>query len=61
MSSKSWQQAGLKVIGLYGGVEQDPQIAHLKNGVDVLVATPGRMFDLAHRSTQLCSSDPYPG
>ncbi len=38
---------GLKVIGLYGGVEQDPQIAHLKNGVDVLVATPGRMFDLA--------------
>jgi ATP-dependent RNA helicase RhlE len=38
---------GLKVIGLYGGVEQDPQIAHLKNGCDVLVATPGRMFDLA--------------
>ena len=38
---------GVKVIGLYGGVEQDPQIAHLKNGVDVLVATPGRMFDLA--------------
>jgi len=38
---------GLKVVGLYGGVEQDPQIAHLKNGVDVLVATPGRMFDLA--------------
>ncbi|WP_026475343.1 DEAD/DEAH box helicase [Alkaliflexus imshenetskii] len=38
---------GFKVIGLYGGVEQDPQIAHLKNGVDVLVATPGRMFDLA--------------
>src|SRR5690606_32398292 len=38
---------GIKVIGLYGGVEQDPQIAHLKHGVDVLVATPGRMFDLA--------------
>lgn len=38
---------GLKIIGLYGGVEQDPQIAHLKNGCDVLVATPGRMFDLA--------------
>ncbi len=38
---------GIKVIGLYGGVDQDPQIAHLKHGVDVLVATPGRMFDLA--------------
>jgi len=38
---------GIKVIALIGGVEQDSQIAHLKNGVDVLVATPGRMFDLA--------------
>lgn len=38
---------GIKVIGLYGGVDQDPQVAHLKHGVDVLVATPGRMFDLA--------------
>ncbi len=38
---------GLRVMGLFGGVEQDPQIAALKHGVDVLVATPGRMFDLA--------------
>ena len=38
---------GLKVLGLHGGVKQDPQIEHLKKGVDVLVATPGRMFDLA--------------
>jgi len=36
-----------KVLGLFGGVEQSPQIAMLKKGVDVLVATPGRMFDLA--------------
>jgi ATP-dependent RNA helicase RhlE len=41
--------AGLRlhVVGLYGGVEQIPQIEELRKGVDILVATPGRMFDLA--------------
>lgn len=38
---------GLHVVGVYGGTEQDNQISLLKNGADVLVATPGRMFDLA--------------
>ncbi|MBS4013312.1 MAG: DEAD/DEAH box helicase [Bacteroidetes bacterium] len=37
----------LHILGLFGGVEQAPQIERLKKGVDVLVATPGRMFDLA--------------
>jgi len=37
---------GLRTLGLFGGVEQDPQIKSLHTGVDVLVATPGRMFDL---------------
>lgn len=36
----------LNIVCLHGGVEQDPQIAKLKKGVDVLIATPGRMFDL---------------
>lgn len=31
---------------IYGGVEQDPQISQLEGGVDILIATPGRMFDL---------------
>ncbi|MEJ8801082.1 DEAD/DEAH box helicase [Pontibacter sp. H249] len=31
---------------VFGGVEQGPQIAKLENGIDVLVATPGRLFDL---------------
>jgi ATP-dependent RNA helicase RhlE len=31
---------------IYGGVEQDAQISKLEEGVDILVATPGRMFDL---------------
>ncbi len=37
----------LQVLSLIGGVDQAPQIDRLKKGVDVLVATPGRMFDLA--------------
>ncbi|MDD3132475.1 MAG: DEAD/DEAH box helicase, partial [Bacteroidales bacterium] len=31
---------------IHGGVDQQPQIDTLNDGVDVLVATPGRMFDL---------------
>lgn len=31
---------------IHGGVEQEPQIQTLNEGVDVLIATPGRMFDL---------------
>ncbi|MBU2019939.1 MAG: DEAD/DEAH box helicase [Bacteroidetes bacterium] len=36
----------IKSFGLYGGVEQEQQIKRLSKKVDVLVATPGRMFDL---------------
>jgi ATP-dependent RNA helicase RhlE len=31
---------------IFGGVNQNPQINALRNGVDVLVATPGRLLDL---------------
>jgi len=36
----------VKTFSLFGGVEQDPQILKLEQGIDILVATPGRMFDL---------------
>ena len=36
----------VKPFAVYGGVEQDPQVKKLKDGIDILVATPGRMFDL---------------
>jgi ATP-dependent RNA helicase RhlE len=36
----------LVIMGLYGGEEQEAQIKKLEKGVDILVATPGRMFDL---------------
>lgn len=31
---------------IFGGVNQNPQVATLKNGVDILIATPGRLLDL---------------
>ena len=31
---------------IHGGVDQEPQIKQLNKGVDVLIATPGRLFDL---------------
>lgn len=37
----------ITTVGVFGGVAQDPQIAALKEGADILVATPGRLFDLA--------------
>ena len=38
-----------KIFTLYGGVEQDAQIAKLQDGIDVLICTPGRMFDLINQ------------
>lgn len=36
----------VKAFALFGGTEQQPQIDKLYQGVDILVATPGRLFDL---------------
>ncbi|MDA7936424.1 DEAD/DEAH box helicase [bacterium] len=37
---------GLKVAIVFGGVGQTPQVKTLKAGVDILIATPGRLLDL---------------
>ncbi|WP_276131649.1 DEAD/DEAH box helicase [Polluticoccus soli] len=39
----------VSILGLHGGVDQEPQVKKLDKGVDVLIATPGRMFDLIHQ------------
>ena len=39
----------IKSTVIFGGVNANPQIAALKNGVDILVATPGRLLDLHDR------------
>ena len=36
----------LKQAVVYGGVSPKPQISALRRGVDILIATPGRMIDL---------------
>jgi len=36
----------VKSFCIHGGVDQEPQIKQLAKGVDILIATPGRMFDL---------------
>jgi superfamily II DNA/RNA helicase len=37
---------GLKCTVVFGGVKQNPQTNSLRNGVDILIATPGRLLDL---------------
>ncbi|CAG0904875.1 unnamed protein product [Cyprideis torosa] len=36
----------LRAAVIFGGVNQNPQIDKLRNGVDILIATPGRLLDL---------------
>ncbi|WP_233550986.1 DEAD/DEAH box helicase [Amnibacterium setariae] len=38
--------AGMTVTTVFGGVSQNPQVAALRAGVDILVACPGRLEDL---------------
>jgi len=39
----------LTVTAIYGGANIDEQIKNIKHGVDIVVATPGRMIDLLER------------
>ncbi len=39
----------LKSAVIFGGVKISPQIAMLRQGVDILVATPGRLLDHVHQ------------
>lgn len=36
----------LRQLTIFGGVSQVPQVEQLKKGVDILIATPGRLLDL---------------
>ena len=40
---------GLKILPVYGGSSIESQIRSLRNGVQVIVATPGRLIDLIKR------------
>ncbi len=43
------KHSGLKVAAVYGGVSLEPQTKALRKGVDVIVATPGRLLDHMER------------
>ncbi|MEO9944590.1 DEAD/DEAH box helicase [Paraglaciecola sp.] len=43
------QDICLSTMAMYGGVDSSEQKQRLINGIDVLIATPGRLLDLAHQ------------
>src|SRR5579862_5870396 len=43
------RHTGLKHAVIFGGVSQNPQTDALRRGVDILVATPGRLLDLMNQ------------
>ena len=45
-------QTKLRVAVVYGGIDMKPQTLELKGGVEVLVATPGRLLD--HIEAKIC-------
>ncbi len=50
-SIKLGKHIPFRSVAVYGGVEYDKQINALKKGVDLVVATPGRMIDLYKSKT----------
>jgi len=44
----------VRIVGVYGGVNMNTQAQNLKQGADIIVATPGRLYDLVlSRALQL--------
>ncbi|MDC0980187.1 DEAD/DEAH box helicase [Bdellovibrionales bacterium] len=50
------KESPIKSLALYGGVEYGPQIAALSGGIDIVVATPGRLMDLMSQGVIQLSS-----
>ncbi|MGO9028810.1 MAG: DEAD/DEAH box helicase [Acidimicrobiales bacterium] len=42
-------EADLRVVAVYGGADIERQVKKLRKGVDVIIATPGRLIDLGDR------------
>jgi ATP-dependent RNA helicase RhlE len=50
----------LKVVSIYGGVGMGSQLSHLRRGVDIVVATPGRLLDhMQQRSIDLSAVEVF--
>lgn len=49
MSLQSREEEDLITVPIYGGNRIDGQINQISKGVDILVATPGRLIDMLER------------
>jgi len=43
------RHTGIRNAVIFGGVNQNPQVNQIRRGVDILVATPGRLLDLMNQ------------
>lgn len=43
------KHTSLRHTVIYGGVSQQPQVASLRRGTDIIIATPGRLLDLVQQ------------
>ncbi len=49
-------KTGLRSLSIYGGVGKQPQVKAIRNGVEIIVACPGRLLDLLNdRAVSLSS------
>jgi ATP-dependent RNA helicase DeaD len=55
----STQMPGLSVVAVYGGAPMGPQLKAIRQGAQVLVATPGRLVDHLSRNDKLLSTIQY--
>src|SRR5690554_3310016 len=53
------QMPGIKVVAVYGGAPMGQQLRALRNGAQVIVATPGRLVDHLSRNANLLSGIGY--
>ena len=50
------QMPGVKVVAVYGGAPMGPQLKALRQGAQIVVATPGRLCDHLRRDEKLLAS-----
>ena len=43
------KRSGQHVVAVYGGVPYEPQVQKVRRGVDLVIATPGRLLDMIQR------------
>src|SRR5262249_10544863 len=46
---RAGSRRGVRVLSVYGGRAYEPQISTLRDGVEVVVGTPGRLLDLTRQ------------